>query len=81
MPQVITHRKLKAINIDAFKADVTNSELISNPKRNATDLVQQYDGVHSSLIDLHAPLVTTMISPKPPKPWMTPDIMASKTSS
>ena len=46
--------------------------MISNPKTNATDLAQQYDSVLSTLIDLHAPLVTKMISPKPPNPWMTP---------
>ena len=75
VPQAITYRKLKAINIEAFKADITNSELIS-PKTKATDLAQQY--VLSTLTDLHAPLVTKMIFPMPPDPWMTPDIMASK---
>ena len=57
VPQAITYRKLKAINIEAFKADITNSELISNPKTNATDLAQQYDSVLSTLIDLHAHLL------------------------
>ena len=78
VPQAITYRKLKAINIEAFKANITNSELIGNPKTNATDLAQQYNSVLSTLIDLHTPLVAEMISPKPPNPWMTPDIMASK---
>ena len=41
VPQAITYRKLKSINIEAFKADITNSELISNPKTNSTDLAQQ----------------------------------------
>ena len=42
VPQAITYRKLKAINIEAFKPDITNPELISNPKTNATDQAQQY---------------------------------------
>ena len=65
-PLSITYRKLKTINIEAFKTNITYSELISNPKTIATDMAQQYDSVLSTLIDLHAPLVTKMISPKPP---------------
>ena len=77
VPKVITYWKLKAINIEAFKADITNSELISNPKTNATDLAQQYNSVLSTLIDLHTSLVTKRIFPKPSSPWINPDIMAS----
>ena len=76
--QTITYRKLKAINMEAFKADITNSDLIKNPKSNATELAQQYDSVLSTLIDFHAPLVTKKISTKPPNRWMTPTILASK---
>ena len=80
VPQVITYRKLKAFNMEAFKADITDSELISKPKIDAADLAQQYDSVRStlSLISMPSPLVTKMISPKPLNPWMTPAIMASK---
>ena len=36
------------------------------------------NGVLRTLIDFHAPLVTEMVSPKPPNLWITPDILASK---
>ena len=78
VPQTITYRQLKAINMEAFKADINNSDLIKNPKSNATELAQQNDSVLSTLIDFHAPLATKKISPKPPNPWMTPAILASK---
>ena len=78
VPQTITYRKLKAINMEAFKADINKSDLIKNPKFNATELAQRYDSVLSTLIDVHAPLATKKISPKPPNPWMTPAILASK---
>ena len=81
VPQTITYRKLKAINMEAFKAGIKHSDLIKNPKSNATELAQQYDSVLSILIDFHAPLATKQISPKPPNPWMTPAILASKTLS
>ena len=57
MPQAITYRKLKAINIEAFKTDITHFELISNPKTNVHGLAQQYDSVLSTLIVLHAHLL------------------------
>ena len=74
VPQTITYCKLKAINIEAFKANINNSDLIKNPKSNATKLARQY----GTLINFHAPLATKKISPKPPNPWMTPAILASK---
>ena len=36
--------------MEAFKADINNSDLIKNPKSNATELAQQYDSVLSTLI-------------------------------
>ena len=68
VPQTITYRRLKAINMEAFKADINNSDLIKNPKSNATKLVQQYHSVLSTLIDFHAPLATKKISSRPPNP-------------
>ena len=78
IPQTITYRKLQSINMEAFKADIKNSDLIRYPKTNATELALQYDSVLHTLINLHAPLVTKKISIKPPNPWMTPAILASK---
>ena len=56
--QTITYRKLKAIIMEAFKADIKNSDLIKNPKSNATELAQQYDSVLNTLINFHAQLAT-----------------------
>ena len=78
IPQTMKYRKLQSINIEAFKADIIKSELIRYPKTNATELAQQYDSVRHTVINLHAPLVTKKISQKPPNPWMTPAILASK---
>ena len=78
IPKTTKYRKFQSINIEAFKADIINSELIRYPKINATELAQQYDSVLHTLINLHAPLVTKKISLKSPNPWMTPAILASK---
>ena len=76
--KTIKYRKLQSINMEAFKADIQNSDLIKYPKTNATELAQQYDSALYTLINLHAPLVSKKISLKPPNPWMTPAILASK---
>ena len=63
IPQTIIYRKLKAINMEAFKADINHSYLIKNPKFNATELAQQYGSVLNTLIEFHATLATKKISP------------------
>ena len=78
IPQSIKYRKVQSINMEAFKADIQTSDLIRYPKTDATELAQQYDSVRCTLIILHAPLITKKISIKPPNPWMTPAILASK---
>ena len=78
IPQTTKNRKLQSINMEAFKADIQNSDLIRYPKTNATELALQYDSVLHIPIILHAPLVTKKISIKPPNLWMTPAISASK---
>ena len=71
----------KSYNQSASNADLINSELIRYPNTNATELAQHYDSVLHTLINLHAPLVINDISLKPPNPWMTPAILASKQHS
>ena len=68
--QTIKYRKLQSINMEAFRADTKNSDLIRYPKTNATELALQYDSVLHTLINLHAPLVTKKISLKPANPWV-----------
>ena len=47
-----------------------------DPKPSANELAQHYDKVVSTLIELHSLMVTKKISPKPPIPWITWDILA-----
>ena len=78
IPQTINYRSLQSINMEAFKADIQNSDLIRYPKTNATELALQCDSVLHTVINFHAPLVTRKISIKPPNSWMTSAILASK---
>ena len=78
VPQTINNRKLQAISNEAFKANIKYSELMRHPKTNASGLTQQYDKCPPHSHRSSSPLGTRKISPKPPNPWMTPAILASK---
>ena len=79
VPQTIKYRKMKVIKIGALKvARTNNSELIRYPQTNATELAEQYNSALHTSITVHDQMVTRNISPKPPDPRMTPDIVSSK---
>ena len=76
--KLIKFRKLRSINIEAFKQDILWSDLITKPASNSTDLAEQYNSTLTSILDKHAPLRTKQVSEQSPNPWMTPDIQAAK---
>lgn len=76
--KTITYRNIKSINLEAFQEDIRNSDLITKPSTDATDLAEQYNTVLGSLIDKHAPIRSKRVTSKPPNPWMTPDILEAK---
>jgi hypothetical protein len=65
----ITMRKLRDIDIDAFRSDILNSSLFTSPASDLDTLVNQYDFVLRDLKDKHAPLITRTIRCRPNAPW------------
>ena len=74
----ISYRNLKSIDLDAFRRDILNSDLIICPADNAVDLANQYNSVLSSIIDKYAPLKSKRVSCRPDNPWMSPSIIEAK---
>ncbi|KAL8597119.1 hypothetical protein ACOMHN_008192 [Nucella lapillus] len=72
----VTSRKLKDIDLDVFKADVTTSLSIISP--DAGDQAAQLNTCLGELLDLHAPLTTRRVTDRTSAPWMTLDIKAAK---
>ena len=54
----ISYRKIKAIDINAFKEDLKQSALCCEEPRELDDLVSCYNSVCSDLLDKHAPIIT-----------------------
>ena len=74
----VSYRPIRKIDIDAFKANISESELIRYPKGHLSDSCKRYYHLLKALLNNHAPITTKSVSQKPPAPWMTPEILQSK---
>ena len=74
----VFYRAFHSINIAAFMADITTSNLVTSPREHLSELYKQYHQILKTLLDKHAPIKTKSVSQKPPAPWMTPEIIKSK---
>jgi hypothetical protein len=73
-----TYRKLKQINQKDFALDVSESDLIKNPKSDLSALIDQYNTTLNSLLDKHAPLKQRTVTIRPSNPWYTDEISEAK---
>ena len=77
----INYRSYRKFDIDNFKNNLTNSDLIQNPDTNsATSLYTQYHATMLTLLDKHAPLKSCKVTPnsRPVNEWITDKILLSK---
>ena len=69
--KTISTRNFKKIDIQAFKNDITNSELCTITSSDPDELVNIYDDVVTKLLDKHAPLRTRSMAVRSVAPWHT----------
>ena len=77
----INYRFYRKFDIDNFKNNQTNSNLIQNPDTNlAIPLYTQYHATMSTLLDKHAPLKSCKVTQnaRPVTEWITDEILLSK---
>nr|XP_054775575.1 uncharacterized protein LOC129284133 [Lytechinus pictus] len=74
----ISFRKLKDIDIQAFREDILESELYKPPAYDIEQQVVQYNMVLQALLDKHAPLITRCVTARPHSRWFTDDLRKSK---
>ena len=63
--KTIAYRKINKIDINAFKSDIEQSELIKKPCSDLNGLVHQYNKVLLELIKKHAPLKIRQVTDRP----------------
>ena len=71
-------RKIKSIDIDEFKGDITRSGLIDR-EGSLDELVGAYNSVLSDLLNKHAPLKKRVITVHPDTKWMNNEIKEAKS--
>ena len=70
--------KVKDINYLPFREDIHTSETLNNVTGSVNELVERYISGLSSLVDVHAPLITRSITPRPHAPWYSENLRAAK---
>ena len=76
--KTISFRKIKNIDIEKFKQDLSVTPLITAPGTTLDTLVTQYLDTLSSLLDRHAPVITKEVHIQPHMPWFNECILAAK---
>ena len=73
----MTYRKLRALDVVSFAADVSNALERKRDSNHFAD-VNAYNEVLSSTLDKHAPVRTRIITLRPHAPWYHDQLRASK---
>ena len=74
----VKFRKLKQINVEAFKSDLKASDLCTTSWSNLDDMVKCYDETLTGLLESHAPLKTKVIVVRPRVPWFSEELKRVK---
>ena len=78
MTKEIQFRKTNHLNLQAFKADITDSKLCNDPCSNLDDLVKHYDNTLSHILEKHAPLQRKVVVVRPRVPWFSEELKRIK---
>ena len=75
----VSYRKVKAIDINAFRKDLQQSDLLCcEAPRELDDLVSCYNSICSGPLDKYAPVVKKTITARPRAPRFNDTIKAAK---
>ena len=77
----ISFRSIKKINMEAFRLDLIDLPLITNPAAEVDGLIDQYNVGLASLLDKHAPLRQREITVRPENFWTTGEIEATRRTA
>lgn len=78
-PKEIEFRKLKDVDIEAFRKDILSSAIANPTEENDVEmLVTKYNSVLSELLDKHAPKKSIKVLVRNSAPWYNGDIKSAK---
>ena len=73
-----SYRRIKDIDVPAFKNDIENSDIVQNPAADLTGLVTQYNEILTEIPDKHAPLKTCNLRLRVSQPWYDKNVRTTK---
>ena len=73
-----SYRPLNKIDVTRFKQDLLNSDIVTKPKTELNELVNQYNSCLSQLLDKHAPLRVKKTGNRNINPWYNENIRTAK---
>ena len=78
VPQTVTYRKFRSINIEDFKSDIRKTAVLNRTEGDIHKLADKYIPGLSSLVDHHAPIVLRTIMIRPNTSWYTEELRDDK---
>ena len=75
----MTYRKLRSVDMEAFRSDLSSSKLFLSPADSVGELCDQYHSQLSQLVEAYAPLRTRVLTSRPSAPWYSIEIASEKT--
>ena len=70
----LQYRKMKQLNLQAFKADITDSSLYNDPCSDLDYLAKSYDYTLSHILEKHALIQKKAVVVRPRIPWFNEEI-------
>ena len=74
----VCYRKVKHIDLNAFKADICASDLFQKTWSSVNDMSKCYDITLRSILDKHAPLKSKVMTVRPMVPWFNDSLKKLK---
>ena len=73
-----TYRKLRSVDMEALRRDLTTLPVFTSPATNVTDLLPQYQNDLDGLLEIHARLKRRVVTLRPSTPWYNDELASAK---
>ena len=74
----ISFRKLKSLDLVAFKNDIASSDLYNIASTDCNEVAELYNNCMRSILDRLAPMTSKRVFARPSAPWMSSNIIEAK---
>ena len=76
--KLVHYRKLKNIVIKDFRSDIQSSTNLNTTTGSLEELIEQYMSGLRDLVDVHAPLISRTVTPRPHAAWYDEELRDAK---